>query len=81
MESEGNVDLPGVEMEGQETPSKDVDVNDPDITQDQSIIASEVPDDPYLPTEVSTLATEGTCRSTIVRSQPDTYAPSMVDKR
>ena len=41
----------------------------------------EVPAEPDGPTQVPTTATEGPLRSTRVKSQPDTYAPSMTGKR
>ena len=80
MELEGNFNIPGVDMEGQEDPQQVVDINGPNIPQDPSLIAPEVPADPYGPTQVSSLATEGPLRSTIVRSQPDAYVPSMIGK-
>ena len=81
MELEGNVEIPGVDMKGQEAPTQVVEIDNPDIPQATSIIALEVPSDPDGPTQVSTLTTEGPCRSTRVRSQPYTYAPIMTGKK
>ena len=81
MEPEENFEIPGLDMEGQEAPPHFVEINYPDIPQDQSLISPEVPDEIDGPTQVSTPATEGPRRSTIVRSQPDVYAPSMRSKR
>ena len=39
MEPEGNVNIPGVDMEGQESPPQVVNINDPDIPQYPSLIA------------------------------------------
>ena len=80
MEPEGNVEFPGVDMEGKEAPSQVVEINDPNIPQYPSIIVPEFPSEPDGPTQVSTPATEGPRRSTRVISQPDTYAPSMTGK-
>ena len=61
MEPEGNVELPGVDMEGQDALPKVIDIYDPEIPQDPSLIAPktalEVPADPDGLTQVSTLAT------------------------
>ena len=67
MEPEGNVEIPIVDMEGQEDPSQVVEINDTEIPQDPSLIAPEVPSEPDGPTQVSTPATEGPHRSTRVR--------------
>ena len=80
MEPEGNVNIPGVDMEEQEDPPQVVEINGTKIPQDPSLIAPEVPADPYGPTQVSSLAIEGPRGSTIVRYQPDAYAPSMTGK-
>ena len=68
-------------MEGKETPPKAGDIYDPDIPQDPIIIALEVPADPDGATQVSKPSTGETHRYTRVRSQPDTYSPSMTGKR
>ena len=81
MDPEGNVDIPGVDMEGQEAPKQVVEIDDSNTSQDPSLIAPEVPADPDGPTQVSTPSTEGPHRSTSVRSQPDTHTPSMTGKR
>ena len=81
MEPEGNVEILGVDMEGQDSPPQVVEIDDPEIPQDPSLIAPEVPADPDGPTQVSTPSTEGPHRSTSVRSQPDTHTPSMTGKR
>ena len=81
IELEVNVELPGADMGGQEDPPQVVEIDDPDIPQDPSLIAMQVPAEPDVPTQVLRLATESPRRSTIVRSQPDTYAPSMTVKR
>ena len=80
MEMEGNVEIPGVDMEGQEPPPQVVEINDPDIPQDPSIIAPEVPADIDGPTQFSTPATQGLLIYTRVRSQLDIYAPIMTGK-
>ena len=80
MEPEGNVKIPGVDMERQEAPPQFVVINDPDIPQDPSITAREVPDEPDGPTHVSAPATEGPRRPIRVISQPDAYAPRMTGK-
>ena len=67
-------------MEGQESPPQVSDINDPNIPQNPSLIALEVPSDSDVPTQVSAPATEVPRRSTIVISQPDAYAPSMTVK-
>ena len=71
-------------MEGKNSPTQVVDIDDPDIPQHPSLIAPEtalkVPVDPEGPTQVSTPTIEGPQRSTIVRSQPDTYTHSMTVK-
>ena len=56
MEPEGSVKIPGVYMEGQESPQQFVEINYPDISQDPILIVPEVPDDPDGPTQVSKLA-------------------------
>ena len=66
---------------GKSPPPQIVDIDDPDIPQDPSLISPKVYDEPDGPTQVLITATEGPFRSTIVRSQPDTYAPSMTVKR
>ena len=81
MDPEVNVDLPVVDMEGQEVPPNIVEIDDPDIPQDPNIIAPEYLDDPDGRTQVSTPAKEGPRRSTIVSSQPEIYAPIMTVKR
>ena len=68
MEPEGNVEILGVDIEGQESPPQFVDINDPDIPQDPSLIAPEVPADTYGTTQVSAPSTEGPHISTKVRS-------------
>ena len=50
MEPDGNVDIPGVDMEGKETPQQVVEINDPEIPQDPSLIAQEVTADTDEPT-------------------------------
>ena len=77
MEPEGNVVIPGLDMEGQEPPPQVVDINDTNIPQDPSLITKELPAEPYGRTQVSTQTTEGPCRSTRVRFQLDTYDPIM----
>ena len=81
MDPEGNVDIPGVDMEGQEAPKQVVEIDDSNTSQDPSLIAPEVPADPDGPTKISTPATEGSHISTRFISQPDTYTPSMTGKR
>ena len=81
MDTERNVAIPGVDMEGQEPPPQVVEINDPDIPQDPSLIAPEVPAEIYGPTQASTPDTEGPHRFTRVRSQPDVYAPGITGKR
>ena len=70
MEPDGNVDLSGVDTKGQYDPLKVVDIDDPDIPQDPSLIvpetALEVPSNPEGTTLVSTPDTEGPHISTIV---------------
>ena len=71
MDLEGNIELPGVDMEGQEFPPQVIKIDDTEIPQDPSIIEPEtalyVPDEPDGPTKVSTPDTEGPCISTRVR--------------
>ena len=62
-------------------PPQVVEIDDPEIPQDPSLITPEVPADPDGPTQVLTLATEGPHRPTRVRTQPDIYSPSMTGKR
>ena len=80
MDPEGNAELPGVDMEVQELPPQVVEIYDPDIPQDPSLIALEVPSDTDAPTQVLTMATEGPRRSKTVRSQLDTYTPIRIGK-
>ena len=80
MEPEGNVEIPGVDMERQEAPPQFVEINDANIPQDLSLNAPEVPAETDVPTQVSAPDTEGPLISTRVRSQPDAYAPSMTGK-
>ena len=54
IDTEVNEKLPGVDMEGQETPPQVVDIYDPDIPQYPSLMAPEVPADPDGPTQVLT---------------------------
>ena len=58
MEPEGNVEIPVVDMEVQEAPTQVFDINDPDIPQDPSLIAPEVPAELDGPTQASTPDTE-----------------------
>ena len=81
MDPKGNVDIPGVDMEGQEPPPQVVEINDPVIPQDPSLIVLDVPADPDEPTKVSTLTTEGPHIYTRVIPQPYTYTPIMTGKR
>ena len=81
MGPEGNFELPGVDMEGQDPPQQVVKIDDPKIPQDPSLIALEVPAETDGLTQVLTPATEGPHRSTRVMSQTDTYAPIMTGKR
>ena len=46
MEPEGNFEIPGLDMEGQEDPPQVVEINYPDIPQYPSLIALEFPADP-----------------------------------
>ena len=46
MDPEGNVEILGLDMGGQEAPPQVVEINYLDIPQDPSIIAPEVPADP-----------------------------------
>ena len=57
MDPEGNFDIPGVDMEGQEALPQVFEINDPNIPQDSSLIVPEVPADLDGPTQVSTPAT------------------------
>ena len=57
MEPEVNVEIPGVDMEGQDPPPQVVEINYPNIPQDTSLIAPEVPDETDGPTQVSEPAT------------------------
>ena len=69
-----------MEKEWQESPQV-VEIDDPEIPQDPSLIAPEVTAEPDGPIQVSAPATEGPHISTRVRSQLDAYAPSMKGKR
>ena len=80
MEPEGNVEILGVDMEGQESPPKVVEIDDPNIPQDPSLITPDIPAEPDGSIKVLTLSIEGPCRFKRVRSQPDTYSPSMTGK-
>ena len=80
MEPEGNVEILGVDMEGQESPPKVVEIDDPNIPQYPSLITPDIPAEPDGSIQVSTLAIEGPCRFKRVRSQRDTYSPSMTGK-
>ena len=42
MKPEGNLDLPGVYMEGKDPHTKVVEIDDPDSPQDPSLIDSEI---------------------------------------
>ena len=68
-------------MEGQESPSQIDDIDDHEIPQDPSLIAPEVPADSDGPTKILTPEKEVPSRSTRVRTQTDTNAPSMIGKR
>ena len=68
-------------MEGQDPPPQVVEIDDPEIPQHPSLAAPEVLADLDVPIQVSTLAAELPRISTRVRSQPDTYTPSMTGKR
>ena len=46
MKPEGNAELPGVDMEGQEPPPQVVEIDDLSIPQDSSLIAPKIPADP-----------------------------------
>ena len=81
MEPEGNVEIPVVDMEVQEASTQFFEINDPDIPQDPSLIAPEVPTELDGPTQASTPDTEVPHRFTRVRSQPDAYAPGITGKR
>ena len=59
METEGNFNILGVDMEQQDPSLQVVDIKNTEIPQDPSIIAPEVPDESDGPVQVSTLATEG----------------------
>ena len=50
MELQGNDKIPGVDMERKETPQQVVEINDPEIPQDPSLIAHEVTADTDEPT-------------------------------
>ena len=86
MDLEKNVELPVVDMEGQD-PAQVVDINDPDIPPDthqenlQTATKAEV-QVPYAPevTTPATLEASGIRRSTQVRSQLSTYALGMTVK-
>ena len=81
MNPEGNFEIPGKKMEGQDPPPQFFEINDSDIPQDPSIIALEVSAEPDGPTQISEQSTEGPCRTKIVISQPDAYTPSTTGKR
>ena len=67
-EPEGNVEIPGMDMEGKEPPPQVIEINDTDIPQYPSLIDLEVPGDTDGTTQVSTLEIDGLHRSTRVRS-------------
>ena len=85
MDPEGNVELPGVYMSGQESPSQLIDIGDHDIPQDLSLIAPktalDIPTGPEVSTRISLPATEGPHIYTRVIPQPYTYTPIMTGKR
>ena len=43
MDPRGNVELPGVYMEGQEVPTQVIEIDDTNITQDPSLTSLKVP--------------------------------------
>ena len=56
MEPEGNVDIPGLDTEGQVPLPQVVDINDPEMSKYPILIALEVPADPDGTTQLSTQA-------------------------